>query len=226
MAIKKFKDIEAEDRPREVLKKKGAKQLSNLQLMQILLGSGIKGKDVKKLSSEIWGILNKKNYNIERGDLEKINGLGDAKISQILSCVELAVRLRGGGDAITSVDPKDIWEKLADVRGSQKEHFITFFLDSRNKEITREIVSIGTLNASLVHPREVFSHAVKNNAASIIGAHNHPSNDSEPSDADIGVTKRLVEAGNILGVEFVDHIIVTKGGYYSMKENMEDLFDE
>jgi len=226
MAIKKFSELKAEDKPREILKEKGAEQLSDAQLMQILLGTGTKGKDVKKLSSEIWRLLSKKNYKIERADLEKVNGLGDAKISQILSCVELAARLRGGKHPITSVDPKEIWEKLADIRMSQKEHFIIFFLDSRNKEIAREVVSIGTVNASLVHPREVFSHAVKNNSASILGVHNHPSNDSEPSDADIGVTKRLVEAGGILGIEFVEHIIVTKDHYYSMKENMEDLFDE
>jgi len=114
--------------------------------------------------------------------------------------------------------PEDVWKELKDIRDHKKEHFIIFFLDSRNQEIKREVVSIGSLNASLVHPREVFEPAVKNLAAQVILAHNHPSGDTEPSEDDLALNKRLEGAGKILGIEVVDHIIVGQKGYLSFKE--------
>jgi len=104
------------------------------------------------------------------------------------------------------------------LRDHKKEHFVIFYLDSRNQEIKREIVSVGSLNANLVHPREVFEPAVRNLAAQIILAHNHPSGDPEPSEDDLEITKRLVESGKILGIEVIDHIIITKTGFISFKE--------
>jgi DNA repair protein RadC len=114
--------------------------------------------------------------------------------------------------------PKEIWEELRDLRNHKKEHFVIFYLDSRNQEIKREVISIGSLNANLVHPREVFEPAVRNLAAQIILAHNHPSDDPTPSEDDLEITKRLIEAGKILGIEVIDHIIVTKNNFYSFKE--------
>lgn len=104
------------------------------------------------------------------------------------------------------------------MRDHKKEHFVIFYLDSRNQEIKREIISVGSLNANLVHPREVFEPAVRNLAAQIILAHNHPSGDPEPSEDDLEITKRLVESGKILGIEIIDHIIVVKNGFLSFKE--------
>ena len=116
------------------------------------------------------------------------------------------------------LSPQDVFDNLKDIRESKKEHFIVFFLDSRNQEIKREIISIGTINSSLVHPREVFEPAVKYLAVQVILAHNHPSGELAPSEDDLGVNKRLSEAGKILGIEVLDHIIVTKTGFLSFKE--------
>lgn len=118
----------------------------------------------------------------------------------------------------TYLKPADVWAALRDVREHMKEHFVVFFLDTRNTEIRREIVSIGTLNYNLVHPREVFEPAVRNLAASIIVAHNHPSGCLEPSDEDLSLTKRLAQAGKLLGIELLDHVIVTREGHMSFKQ--------
>ncbi|MBU1179736.1 DNA repair protein RadC, partial [Patescibacteria group bacterium] len=113
---------------------------------------------------------------------------------------------------------QDIHNQLRDLHNHKKEHFVVFYLDSRNQEIKRETISIGTLNASLIHPREVFEPAIAHHSAQIIVAHNHPSGDPEPSEDDIEITKRLQEAGKILGIEVTDHIVVAKNGFYSFKE--------
>lgn len=130
---------------------------------------------------------------------------------------ELAKRFSGKRPGIY-LKPRDIWEELRDIREQKKEHFVVFFLDTRNQEIKREIISIGTLNYNLVHPREVFEPAVKNLAASVIVAHNHPSGCLEPSDEDLSLTKRLTQAGKLLGIELLDHVIVAKTGFSSFKE--------
>lgn len=109
--------------------------------------------------------------------------------------------------------PQDVWEQMADIRSSKKEHFVVFYLDIRNQEIKREIISVGTLNESLVHPREVFEGAIKHNAAAIIVAHNHPSGTIEPSQDDIEITKRLVHAGKLLDIRVLSHVIVTSQMY-------------
>ena len=114
---------------------------------------------------------------------------------------------------------------MPEIRKSNKEHFVAIYLDSRGAEISRGNVSVGTVNASLVHPREVFNEAIKCHACSVIGIHNHPSNNTEPSDADVAITKRLVESGRILGIEFEDHIIITKEHYLSLRDEMDEIFD-
>jgi len=116
------------------------------------------------------------------------------------------------------LSPRDVFDALQDIRSSKKEHFVALFLDTRNQQIEREVVSVGTLNASLVHPREVFEPAVRHLAAQVILAHNHPSGDLEPSDEDLTVNRRLVQAGQIIGIEVVDHIIVTHEAFLSFKE--------
>jgi len=151
-------------------------------------------------------------------DLKNTFGLGSAKACEIIACFELGRRLLQSKKSRIYLIPKDIWQELKDIRNNKKEHFVVFFLDSRNQEIKREIISIGSLNINLVHPREVFEPAIRHTAAQIIIAHNHPSNDPEPSEDDLEITKRLVEAGKILGIEIVDHVIVTKNSFTSFKE--------
>ena len=216
----KIKDIPKSDRPREKMEKYGPDKLSDAELLAILLRTGTKDLNVLKLSQKILEKFgNEKFVDLSIENLKTVHGIGSAKACEILSCFELGRRMLKGKKTSILLSPKDVWERMEDVRGSKKEHFVVFYLDSRNQEIHKEIVSVGTLNESLVHPREVFENAIKNNAASIIIAHNHPSGDLEPSQADIEITKKLIHAGKILDIKIIDHIIVTINGYNSLKIN-------
>jgi len=214
----KIKDLPKIERPREKLEKYGVKKLAEFELLAILLGSGIEGLNVLQLSKNILGIIQKigiKKITLE--DLLKIKGLGKAKASQILATVELGQRLQADKRR-EILSAEDIWNLCVDIRDSKKEHFIAFYIDTQNCLIERQIISIGTLNASLVHPREVFEPAVRLSASSVILAHNHPSGNCEPSQDDIEITKRLTESGKILGMEIADHVIVVKDKFWSFKE--------
>lgn len=215
----KIKDLPKVDRPREKLEKYGSEKLSNSELLAILLGTGVKGMNVVELSNKILRKfsgdgLTKANFQ----ELKNTFGLGKAKACEISACFELGRRLLQNKRSALLLTPKDVWDGLKDIRDNKKEHFVVFFLDSRNQEIKREIVSVGSLDANFVHPREVFEPAVRHLASQIIIAHNHPSGDPEPSEEDLIITKRLVESGKIIGIEVVDHIIITKINYFSFKE--------
>lgn len=216
---KKIKDLPKVERPREKLIRYGPEKLSNSELLAILLGSGKKGENVIELANKILKKFKAESLpNLSFDDLKNYSGLGPAKACEIVACFELGKRLLKDKKATLIMSPKEVWEELKDIRDNKKEHFIAFFLDTRNQVIKREIISVGSLNANLVHPREVFEPAVRDLAAQIILAHNHPSGDPEPSEDDLEITKRLVEAGKILGIEVVDHIIITKSGFLSLKE--------
>ena len=216
---KTIKDLPKVERPREKLIKYGPEKLSNSELLAILLRSGKKGENVVELANKILKRFRAdKLSHLTFDELKDYPGLGPAKACEIVACFELGKRLLKGKKARIYLKPKEVWEELKDIRNNKKEHFVIFYLDSRNQEIKREIISIGSLNANLVHPREVFEPAVRNLAAQIILAHNHPSGDTEPSEEDLTITKRLVEAGKIMGIEVVDHIIVAKNGFFSFKE--------
>lgn len=215
----KIKDLPKIDRPREKLEKYGPEKLSNSELLAILLRTGQKGINVVELSKRI---LNKfSGDGLSKADVRELKntfGLGSAKACEIVACFELGRRLLQSKQSALLLSPKDVWDQLKDIRDHKKEHFVVFFLDARNQEIKREIISIGSLNANLVHPREVFEPAVRHLAAQIIVVHNHPSGDPGPSEEDVTITRRLVAAGKILGIEITDHIIVTKNGFMSFKE--------
>src|SRR3989344_2052309 len=216
--IMKIKDLPKIDRPREKLEKYGVKKLAEFELLAILLGSGIKGLNVIQLSKKILSIIQKigiKKITLE--DLLKIKGMGKAKASQILATIELGRRLQADKRR-EILSAEDIWNLCADIRDSKKEHFAAFYIDTQNCLIERQIISIGTLNASLVHPREVFEPAVRLFASSVILTHNHPSGNCEPSQDDIEITKRLTEDGKILGMDIADHVIITKDKFLSFKE--------
>ena len=216
----KIKDLPKIERPREKLEKYGPEKLSDAELLAILLRTGTKESNVLKLSQKILQKFEKeKIIDLKIDDLKTIHGLGVAKACEIIACFELGKRMLKDKKSAILLSPKDVWERMEDIRGSKKEHFIIFYLDSRNQEIKREIISIGTLNESLVHPREVFENAIKNNASSIIIAHNHPSENPDPSKNDKKITKRLREAGEILGVDIVDHVIVTKNTWKSLGDD-------
>ncbi len=218
--MKTIKDLENIDKPREKLIKKGASSLKDYELLAVLLGSGVQGKDVIKLSQEIIKLFEKDFENLNLEKLSQIHGLGLAKASQILSSIELSRRyLIKQNKKITSAN--DVYDELREYHNKQQEYFLCLYLDGANHLIQTKIITIGILNQSLVHPREVFSYAIQERCASIIVAHNHPSGVLQASDEDINVTKRLYESGKILGIELLDHLIITKDGFYSFKE--EDL---
>jgi len=215
----KIKDLPKVERPREKLIKYGPGKLSNSELLAILLRSGKKGTNVVTLANKILKKYKTENLStLSYRELKNFDGLGPAKACEIVACFELGKRLLKDKIANLYLKPEDIWKELKDLRNSKKEHFVVFYLDSRNREIKKETVSVGSLNANLVHPREVFEPAVKNLAAQVILAHNHPSGDPEPSEDDLEITKRLVEAGRILGIEIIDHIIVVKDTFFSFKD--------
>ena len=215
----KIKDLPKIERPREKMERYGAEKLTNSELLAILLRSGSKGVNVVELSKKILAKFS--GNGLAKASIEELKntfGLGKAKACEIMACFELGKRLLQDKKSCIILSPKEVWEELKDIRDNKKEHFVVFFLDSRNQEIKREIISVGSLNANLVHPREVFEPAIRYLASHIIIAHNHPSGDTEPSQEDLEITKRLAEAGKILGIEIIDHVIVVKDKFLSFKE--------
>jgi DNA repair protein RadC len=215
-------DLPIDERPRERLVKFGEQALSAQELLQLILGRGIAGESVaivaQKLLSQFGSLQKLAEASIE--ELSAIRGIGLAKATQIKAAFEIGRRLSTQaapykGKELT--DPAKAYQLIkSKLKNYHKEHFYIIILNSRNWSVAE--VSIGSLDASIVHPREVFAEAIKNKAASVIFSHNHPSGDPEPSEDDIEITKRLVEAGKILGIEVVDHIIVTKNDFSSFKE--------
>lgn len=215
----KIKDLPKVDRPREKLEKYGPEKLTDVELLAILLRTGTKNLNVLKLSQKILQKFQKEKFkDITINDLKNIHGLGTVKSCEIIACFELGKRFLKNKKSQILLKPKDVWDEMKDLRDNKKEHFVVFYLDARNQEIKREIISIGNLTANLVHPREVFEPAIQNSAAQVILCHNHPSGNSEPSEEDLIVTKRLVEAGKILGIEVIDHVIVAKDEFTSFKD--------
>ncbi|MEK7607952.1 MAG: DNA repair protein RadC [Patescibacteria group bacterium] len=214
----KIKDLLKIEMPRERLEKYGVKKLADYELLALILGSGVRGANVLNLSQKILKVIaTKKKDKITFDDLLKLHGLGRAKVAQVIAMIELSFRFSIDikQEIITA---KDIWKLSADFRAGKREHVIAFYLDTKHCIIERQIISIGTLSTSLVHPREVFEPAIVLHAASVIVVHNHPSGDVEPSLEDREVTDRLVESGRILGIDLADHVIVSKTGWMSFKE--------
>ena len=215
-------DLPKEERPRERLVKFGEQALSAQELLQLILGRGIAGESVvvtaQKLLSQFGSLQRLAEASIE--ELSLIKGIGLAKAAQIKAVFEIGRRLSTQAAPYKSkelTNPKKVYQLIkSKLKDYHKEHFYVIALNSRNHSIAE--VSVGSLNASIVHPREVFAEAIKNKAASVIFVHNHPSGDPEPSQGDLLTTKRLVEAGKILEIEVVDHIIVTSNSFLSFKE--------
>lgn len=219
-------DIPLGERPRERLVKYGVESLSLQELLSLIFGRGSNGESIVKISQKLISTFNSLNQLSETSieELKKIRGLGLAKACQLKACFEIARRF-GKEEKLTKHknqiirQPKDLYPLLKEkIINFHKEYFMVVSLDNRNKVISIDIVSIGTLNSSLIHPRETFEVAIKNHAASIVICHNHPSGELKPSEDDLIVTKSLVEAGKLLGIKIADHIIITKDSYFSFKE--------
>lgn len=214
-----IQDMPRVERPREKLMRYGPEKLAEEELLAVLLRTGTRGRGVLDMSGDLLRRFGRADIaKAGFAELKTAPGLGPARACGIIAAFELGRRYLNGKKSGIYLKPRDVWEELRDIRDQKKEHFVVFFLDTRNQEIKRDIVSIGTLNYNLVHPREVFEPAVKNLAASVIVAHNHPSGCLEPSDEDLSLTKRLAQAGKLLGIELLDHVIVTREGFMSFKQ--------
>jgi len=212
-----LRDLHKQDKPREKLAAKGVQALRNDELLSVLLGSGVRGKDIRKLSREIVTMMDREFDTLDLDKLCDIHGLGTAKASQILAAIELSKRyLIRTNRRIT--DAKDVYDELRQYADRQQEYFLSITLDGASHIINTRTVFIGTLNQSLVHPREVFTDAIADRAAGIIIAHNHPSGTLEPSAADRSITSRLAEVSRLVGIELLDHVILTRGGYFSFSD--------
>lgn len=219
-----IKEMPLDERPREKMQRQGISALSNAELLAILIGSGTKNVSAIALANQILtleksGISHLADCLPE--ELSCIPGIGSAKSCQIVAAIELGKRIstRPKEGKLNIKSPNDVASLfLEEMRYLKKEFFRVLLLNTKNEIIMIENVSIGDLNSSLVHPREVFRTAVKKSACSMIVVHNHPSGNPEPSAADIDVTKRLVEVGELLGINVLDHIIVGDGVFVSLKE--------
>ena len=218
-----IKQLPPELRPRERLLEAGPSALSDGELLGLLFGIGSREKTAVELAGEVISEAGGLHglYDVSVHELVQVNGIGEAKACIILAAVELGRRIgqvRNPGRPVVS-SPADVERLLRGrIANLDRENFVVVLLNTKNEVIETSTVSVGTLGASLVHPREVFKPAVRASAASVILAHNHPSGKVEPSREDREVTRRLGEAADILGIEVLDHVIVGDG-YFSMKEN-------
>lgn len=218
-----IRDVNIEDRPRERLLRQGAESLSNQELLAILLRTGTKEESVLVLANRVLNVF-ERLHHLKHATIEEmmaIKGIGEVKAIQLMAAVELGRRLaqKHNDEKFTIRSPQDAATYLMpDMTSLNQEHFVVLFLNIKNQIIHKQTIFIGSLNASIVHPREIFREAVKRSAASIICAHNHPSGVPTPSMEDIEVTKRIVEAGYIIGIELIDHVIIGDHQYISLKE--------
>lgn len=223
----KMKDLPFSERPYEKLESCGAETLSNAELLAIVIKTGNKNETSVALAQRLLTMDGEGNglsflYDISLEELRNITGIGRVKAIQIKSVLELSKRISSSfsssGRAVIK-SPKDISRLfMEEMRHLKKEVFKVVFLNTKNHVIKSTNISIGSLTASIVHPREVFKEAVKTGCAALVFLHNHPSGDPEPSSEDIETTKRLVNAGDLLGIKVLDHIIIGDGKFISLKE--------
>lgn len=213
--------LRGEDMPRERLARCGAAALRDEELLAVVLGTGYRGRHVLEVATAIFAqFANQELVELDLVQWRRIKGVGKVKAAQLVAAFELARRGLGKGLGTRPVvaSPVDALPLLEEIRDQRREHFLCLYLNARNQVIFKEVVSIGSLSASIVHPREVFQAAITHSAASVVLAHNHPSGDVSPSRDDIELTRRLVRAGEIMGIDVLDHIIMAAEDFLSMKE--------
>ena len=221
--ILKVKDLPLDKQPREKLIKYGPENLSLSELLAIILNTGSKNESIMEISNRIIREYGEKSILAERNAVkmsEELN-IPIIKSCQIIACGELGRRFYNKNEnGFTLIrTAKDVYEYLQDMHNLPKEHLRGLYLNSHNRIIHDEVISIGTINSNIVHPREVFRPAIEHNSVAIVLAHNHPSNIATPSTQDIEITRQLIHAGKILGINILDHVIITKSTYVSISSN-------
>ncbi len=217
--MRRMKDVPENDRPREKLATKGAAALTNTELIEAIMGRGTMQRDVRVLARDISERIRPGKSLPSYEELKAVDGVGPTKATQILACFELGRRyFDRNNDGRHILAPADILPLVEDIRAHRQEHFICITLNGAGEVIAKRTITVGLLNHSLVHPREVFAEAITDRAASVICVHNHPSGTLEPSPQDVAITSQLRDAGVTLGIQLLDHIIVTKAGFVSLKE--------
>ena len=212
--MKRVKELNNADRPRERLLSCGPKALADHELLAILLGSGGKENDVLTLSKKVLAEIDTMNLKLHSNQLMELKGIGPAKAATITAALEFS-RRRISPEHVRIREPQDILPLVQHLADRRQETFICITLNGAHEVIASRIITVGLVNACQVHPREVFADAITDRAAGIVVAHNHPSGDLTPSEPDRQVTKRLMEAAEILGIKFLDHVIFSYKGYYS-----------
>jgi DNA repair protein RadC len=216
-------DLRQSDRPRERLAHQGPRALSEAELVAILLRTGVRGAGAVRLAeallSDLGGVLGLQYARYD--DLRKRSGIGPAKAAQILAAIELGRRFAHAQltERGSIQGPDDVVRSLAyDIAGQEQEHLVVLLLDTRNRLIRQDTIYVGSLNASVVRVGEIFREAVRANAASLIVAHNHPSGDPSPSPEDVAVTRAIVQAGRLLDIEVLDHLVLGKNRHLSLRQ--------
>ena len=217
MTMKNIKDLPAHNRPREKLNEKGASALTDEELVAAILGRGVEGQSLVTISKSVAKLIRKHKEDLSVEHLTAVRGMGLAKAAQILSAFELA-RRHLIKDTVKITGAQDVMPLLADIADKKQEHFVCISLNGAHEVIKKRIVTIGLVDRSPVHPREVYADVISDRAAAVIFAHNHPSGDLKPSNSDLKIHEQLTEAGKILGIRILDHLIVTRKGYYSFQE--------
>ncbi|HCZ15016.1 MAG: DNA repair protein RadC [Candidatus Accumulibacter phosphatis] len=214
---KSIHDIPEADRPREKLLRKGAAALSDQELLAVLIGKGTPGMDVMTLAAKLARVIDEKGLAVKAEDLSQFAGVGTAKATLILAAIEFA-RRRIKPEGAKIVTPADLLPHIRHYADRKQEHFLCASINGANEILNIRVVSIGLIDRSPVHPREVFADTISDRASAIIVAHNHPSGELGPSPSDIAITAQLKAAGEIVGIELLDHIIFNRSGYFSFLE--------
>jgi DNA repair protein RadC len=212
-----IKDLPAHSRPREKLREIGAAALSDEELVAAILGMGTAAIDVRTMSRQVAGLIRENGAALTLHHLQAVPGMGLAKGAQMISAFELARRYLQR-ESVRIDRAEDVLPLLEGIRAKSQEHFVCITLNGANEVIENRIVTIGILDRSLVHPRDVFADVITDRSAAVIFAHNHPSGDLQPSDADLRTQDQLVKAADILGIRVLDHLIVGKKGHFSFQE--------
>lgn len=214
---KRIHQLPALDRPREKLERKGVTALSDFELLEVMVGNGNAGADVTFIAHKVQQLL-RSGRAVNYESLTQIKGVSTVIAGKILASLEVA-RRHLVRDALPLKSQRDILARLDDIRNKQQEHVVCLSLDGGQRLIAQRVITIGTLDTALAHPREIYADAISDRAACIILAHNHPSGEVIPSNRDITYTQQLASAGHLLGITLRDHIVVTKTSFFSFRQH-------